>query len=202
MLQPDVPFENRFYPFPHRSVVVPDFAAEGFILDIGGGGEGVIGRVKGRQVIAIDRLKSELEEAPTGPLKIVMDATALQFIDRTFDTATLFYTLLFVPTKNLATVFAEVLRVLRPGGRLYLWDTLLPTKPANASKDQDIAVFPFTFQLPGETVNTTFGAAWPPETRDAAYYLALAKDAGFRALETDQNGQCFFLLLEKKLPRN
>lgn len=192
-----VPFENRFYPFAHRSLVVPDFAAEGFILDIGGGGEGIIGRIKGRQVIAIDRLKSELEEAPAGPLKIVMDATALQFIDCTFATATLFYTLLFVPTKNLAAVFAEVFRVLLPGGRLYLWDTLLPTKPSDASTEQDIAVFPFTFQLPGETVPTTFGAAWPSEVRDAAYYLALAEDAGFCIRERREAEQNFFLRLEK-----
>jgi len=43
-------------------------------LDIGGGGEGVIGQMKGKQVIAIDPNRRELEEAADGPLKIVMDA--------------------------------------------------------------------------------------------------------------------------------
>ena len=46
-----------------QAVTVPDFAASGYILDIGGGGEGVIGQLKGDQVIAIDRRKAELEEA-------------------------------------------------------------------------------------------------------------------------------------------
>ena len=44
-------------------------------MDIGGGGRGVIGELKGKQVIAIDINKRELEEAPDGPLKVVMDAT-------------------------------------------------------------------------------------------------------------------------------
>lgn len=192
-----VPFESRFYTFSQRSIVVPDFPAEGFILDVGGGGEGVIGRLKGRQVIAIDRLKSELEEAPDGPLKIVMDATNLQFLDDTFDTATLFYTLMFIPTQDLAAVLAEIFRVLRPGGRLWVWDALLPAKPAAAGAEQDIAVFPFTFELPGETVSTGFGAAWPSQTRDAACYQALAQAAGFRIVENREETGDFFLLAQK-----
>jgi hypothetical protein len=57
-----------------QTVNVKDFDATGFILDIGGGGEGVIGQLKEKQVIAIDRNRRELEEAPDGPLKIVMNA--------------------------------------------------------------------------------------------------------------------------------
>ena len=33
------------------------------MLDIGGGGEGVIGRLYGRQVVAIDNRQEELDEA-------------------------------------------------------------------------------------------------------------------------------------------
>ena len=39
---------------------------EGSILDIGGGGEGTIGRLYGTQVIAIDNRQEELDEAPEG----------------------------------------------------------------------------------------------------------------------------------------
>ena len=37
----------------------------GEILDIGGGGEGIIGRVYGQQVTAIDNIQEELDEAPS-----------------------------------------------------------------------------------------------------------------------------------------
>ena len=45
---------QTFTRHPRLDVVVPDFPAEGLILDIGGGGEGVIGQLKGHQVVAID----------------------------------------------------------------------------------------------------------------------------------------------------
>ena len=53
----------------------------GKILDIGGGGEGVIGRLYTNQVVAIDIRQEELDEAPTGFEKILMDATQLDFKD-------------------------------------------------------------------------------------------------------------------------
>jgi len=66
--------EDRLFFFEKQEVAVNDFDSAGYILDIGGGGEGVIGKLKGEQVIAIDSSKRELEEAAAGPLKIVMDA--------------------------------------------------------------------------------------------------------------------------------
>ena len=38
----------------------------GHILDIGGGGEGIIGRLYQKQVIAIDHRQEERDEAPGG----------------------------------------------------------------------------------------------------------------------------------------
>ena len=38
--------EDRLYFFDREEVVIEDFEATGFILDIGGGGEGVIGAVR------------------------------------------------------------------------------------------------------------------------------------------------------------
>src|SRR5690242_15141575 len=44
----------RVYTFEKQELDVADFPAEGWILDLGGGGEGIIGRLKGSQVVAID----------------------------------------------------------------------------------------------------------------------------------------------------
>ena len=65
---------EKYYNFEPVKLEVRDMESEGYILDIGGGGEGVIGRLKGKDVIAIDIRKEELEEAVDGPLKIIMDA--------------------------------------------------------------------------------------------------------------------------------
>ncbi len=55
----------------------------GEILDIGGGGEGIIGRVYGQQVTAIDNIQEELDEAPSSCKKMLMDASELEFSDET-----------------------------------------------------------------------------------------------------------------------
>jgi len=80
--------EDRPFFFEKQEVIVNDFDSAGYILDIGGGGEGVIGKLKSEQVIAIDPNKRELQGAAAGPLKIIMDARDLQFLDFTFNTAT------------------------------------------------------------------------------------------------------------------
>ena len=55
--------EDNYYLFEQVELEVKDFESKGFILDIGGGGEGVIGRLKGKDVVAIDLRIEELEEA-------------------------------------------------------------------------------------------------------------------------------------------
>ena len=49
--------DDRLFLFDREDLVVDDFYATGFILDIGGGGEGVVGRLKGQQVVAIDSIQ-------------------------------------------------------------------------------------------------------------------------------------------------
>ena len=100
--------------------------ADGFILDVGGGGEGIIGKLNGRDVVAIDLSSEELEETENDALKIVMDATDLKFIPSSFEAATSFFTLLYVDRQNQEKVFSEVHRVLRDGGRFMIWDVRIP----------------------------------------------------------------------------
>ena len=98
-----------------KSVILKkDFS--GRILDIGGGGEGVIGRVYGAQVTAIDISPEELAEAPGGFEKLVMDAGNMTFPDESFDHVTAFFSFLFIPKADHKQVISEIARVLRPGG--------------------------------------------------------------------------------------
>ena len=76
----------------------------------------------GEQVVAIDPSRRELEEAPSSPLKIVMDATELQFLDSSFLRTTSFCTLMHVKAADHERVLREVFRALKQGGRFLVWE--------------------------------------------------------------------------------
>ena len=189
------PSADRIYRFEPQSLTVEDFPASGLILDLGGGGEGIIGRLKGRQVIAIDLSRRELEEAGGDPLlKIEMDATELKFLDGAFPVATSFFTLMYVPDAKQAQVFREAHRILASGGRFLVWDLDLPTR---IDPKRDVAVCRFRFQLPREEVKTGYGAFFPDRPHDLAHYQSLAETAGFRVARKHDTGRTFFLELVK-----
>ena len=192
----DSPPDDRMHFFDSQTVRVHDFESTGFILDIGGGGEGIIGLLKGQEVIALDLRKEELEEAPAGPLKIVMDARELQFLDGAFGTAAAFFSLMYLKSRqDQQKVLAEVFRVLQPGGQFLIWDASVPQRPEG--ENSDIYVVMLSVSVADQTIGTGYGQPWPPETRDLAYYLELAAGAGFRVTEQRQDGRLIFLRLKK-----
>jgi ubiquinone/menaquinone biosynthesis C-methylase UbiE len=186
--------DERFYFLEQQEVVVEDFKALGFILDIGGGGEGVIGQLKGQQVVAIDPNRRELEEAAPGPLKIVMDARDLQFLDSSFAVATSFFTLMYIQAEEHQRVFEEVFRVLEPGGKFLLWDAALPPR---LDKEKDFVAFYLTITLPGGRVETGYGTRWPEQSTNLAYYKGIAEGVGFSPTSQEENGRLFYLEIQK-----
>jgi len=187
--------EQRFL-HPKLDVVVPDFPAEGLILDIGGGGEGVIGQLKGKQVVAVDLSKRELEEAPGAPLiKIVMDARDLKFLDRTFATATVFFTFMYITPADHEKVFQEIYRVLRPGGCLLIWDVVFPKK---TDERQISIIYPLHIKLPAKDINTGYGVRLI-EGQGADHFVELAKKTGFQVVERKDEKGWFSLELKKPL---
>lgn len=161
---------------------------QGCILDIGGGGEGVIGRLYPGQVIAIDRLEEELREAPDGPVKLVMDARSLAFCDACIDHATAFFAFLFMPAADHAAVAQEVFRVLRPGGRFLVWDTAFErANPFLIDLDIDAA---------GQRIRTTYGIC-RDDRQDAAHFRHVLEHAGFVPEQFFENDGVFFMRWKK-----
>lgn len=176
-------------------VVVPDFPAEGLILDIGGGGEGVIGQLKGKQVVAVDLIKRELEDAPGQPLlKIVMDARDLKFLDNAFPTVTVFFTFMYMDPADYPKVLEEIRRVLAPGGRLLIWDVIFPETETDPR--QIYVMYPVHVKLPKGDVNTGYGVKIV-EKQGLEHFLHLAKPAGLEIVAQEPHPGWFFLELKK-----
>ena len=187
------PSEDEIYTLPPQSISLDDFECkDGLILDIGAGGEGVIEILKGPQVIGIDKNRKELEETNNDALKMVMDATDLQFLDESFNTVTLFYTLMYMQWEVIDTVLEEVWRVLRPGGHVLIWDAVVQP-PEETSKKYFLA--PLKILYPdGKIVETGFGNL----LRSQAMIDFIERTEGkFNILEQHQEQSRFFLRLEK-----
>ncbi len=190
---------EELYFFPQHELSIEPLEARGAVLDLGGGGEGVIGRLMGDRVIAIDVSRGELTSAPEGPIKVEMDARDLKFLPGTFDLVTSFFSLMFIEGQDHEAVFSEVLRVLVPGGRFLIWDSDLPTCP---DPSRNRAAMPLRIRLPLEDVETSYITPWPAAPQDLAYYSALAERVGFDILEAREEGQVVLLDLRKPVPED
>lgn len=142
----------------------------GPILDIGGGGEGVISQRYPGQVIAIDKRKDELEEAPAIAVKIVMDASRMTFTDNCFDNITAFYSFMYILKSEHRNVVSEITRVLKPKGRFHLWDTEInEANPFLIDLDIDIDE---------SSLHTTYGVYKDDAFQDADYFKKIMRDFG------------------------
>ena len=186
--------QDRLYYFREQEVIVQDFESSGIILDIGGGGEGIMGRLKGAQVVAIDSSKDELEGAPIGPLKVIMDARNMRFLDATFSAATSFFSLMYIQSFDHSRVMSEVFRVLIPGSRFFIWDAIIPHR---LDERRDVAVFPITIDIKLETISAEYAVLWPNSILDLPYYENLAQSVGFEAVAQREAERFFSLELMK-----
>jgi len=191
--------KQDLYFLDKQTVVIHDFKADGFILDIGGGGEGVIGQLKGKQVISIDLKKEELLEAANGPLKIVMDATELRFLDNSFNSVTAFYSLMYMTTHEHGRVFSEVFRVLKDEGLFRIWDVRLTHR--TCMNKPGFAV-PVEVILPSRKINVGYGSHWPEKKYDLNYYIELAKKTGLQLVDKNATGDSLFLVLQKPIHKS
>lgn len=193
LAQHDEPNNAEF--FGKQELVINDFPAKGFILDIGGGGAGVIGQLKGDQVISIDLLKQELIDAPSTNMKIVMDGRDLKFLDNSFNTVAIFYAMMYIhEDEDQAKVIKEVKRVLKHGGKLLIWDVNLPT---SKERSKDEGIYQFKFILPNTVINTGYGVGYPKKNpHNLQYYINLAKNQGFKVVKSNVNEPSFYLELQ------
>jgi ubiquinone/menaquinone biosynthesis C-methylase UbiE len=165
------------------------------IIDLGGGGEGVIGLLRGKQVVAVDLRKDELDDTPDGPEKVVADARALPFADASFDAASAFFFLMYLRPEDRPAVLREAFRVLRPGGILHVWDVVIPEQGSSRKR---LFVVPLKASIPSRTISTAYGVPWEGRAQDCDAVAALASSVGFAEKRREAAGQTFHLELLRR----
>ncbi len=164
----------------------------GTILDIGGGGEGIIGLLYGQQVTAIDRRQDELDETNNESKKMLMDARNLTFENLEFDHITSFFTLMYMNAEDQLSALKEAYRVLKPNGTLTLWDVTIP----NNSEDFDIFIIELEVELPNKSITTGYGVAFDKEY-SVHHYINILEEIGFKTTKIETNDKTFRITSSK-----
>lgn len=174
-----------------RSIELTPIETDGFILDIGGGGQGIIGKLNGRQVVAIDKNESELRETQNEVLKVMMNATDLKFLPESFEACTSFFSLMYIPKNSHLKVFKEAHRVLKDDGRFLLWDVKIPEKFG----DYKAFMIRLKVRLPNEEIETGYGVKW--QTQNIEHFKELALKTKFKIITEWSKGEIFHLEMTK-----
>jgi len=182
----------KYFETSRQSVDLRNVELAGRILDIGGGGEGIISQHFGDRVVAIDTRKEELEETPDIGLKIVMDACDLKFLDKSFDHITCFFSLMYMNRSEIEAFFKEAHRVLRDDGYLWIWDITIPYPP-----QADVFVAQLDVVVSDELrVSTGYGIAWT-KAHSLEWLQEIDEANGFTICEKSTSDATFFLRMEK-----
>jgi ubiquinone/menaquinone biosynthesis C-methylase UbiE len=192
---PAIDKEHMFLAEQQIVSVTDNFRDDDLILDLGGGGEGVIGQLRGRQVVTVDVRRQELEDCPPGPIKVVADARELPFLDEAFNAITAFFFFMYVPESDRASILAEAYRVLRPGGQCTIWDASIPSQ---GERTQEVFIVPVKAELPDRTIETGYGVRWEGHEMSIEDMTQMAQSAGFIVAEQTNEGEHFRLTLARK----
>jgi ubiquinone/menaquinone biosynthesis C-methylase UbiE len=170
---------------------------EGFVLDVGGGGEGTMAKACGREIVCVDISKTEIGEARSrGAVAnwVLCDACHMPFRNDTFDVATFFFSLMYIKTlERKRAVMVETKRVLKSDGLVYLWDAIIREKP-------DLSVIFVEANLPnGEKIYTGYGVKGKAEKEQTLELISkLALETGFRVTKELCENAAFHLELQKQ----
>ena len=193
LLKQILEFTQKFtYSTKTQSIELNRIETDGLILDIGGGGEGIIGKLNGKQVIAIDKSERELQGTQNEALKVVMDATDLKFLPESFDVCTAFFSFMYIPKDKHLKVFEEAHRVLKDNGKLLIWDVKIPEKFG----DYKAFMVHLKVRLPNEETETRYGVKW--QTQGIEYFKDLAPEAKFKVMSEWCKDEIFYLEMSKE----
>jgi len=183
--------EEKIHFTEKQTIIIKEKDYIGRILDIGGGGEGIISQLYGDKVVAIDLSEEELKEAPKNDsLKIIMDVRQLKFLDEQFDIVTSFFTFMYINNEDLNQVFKEIKRVLKPGGKLLIWGLKIPKK---REIDKEIFAARLKVEFKNKSIETGYGTIWEDNEQDIDKFIEIARQNEMKVINQKQGKQYFYL---------
>lgn len=189
-------YVKKMYLAGVQGLDMKDVIFNGRVLDIGAGGEGIVGQIAGNQAIGIapEEHRKGLERAPGSGIKIMMDAKDMKFLDNTFDTAAAFYTLMYIDNIHHKTVFSEIYRVLKPEGECMIWDMAVPERTSN---EKEIYLLGMEIKLKDTKVLTGYGAVWENKIQNTKYFIEIARNVGFEVIEEIEDNHLIYIKIKK-----
>lgn len=181
------------YSTPIQEITLKPIQTDGLILDIGGGGEGLVSRIEGAKVCAVDIRMSEIREAQihAPPSNwFVGDGQHLCFQDGVFSAVTLWFSLGYMSDWSMKRkVLEEVKRVLAQNGKLSILDSKIP-------KDCDRLIFWGNFTLPDGTVSQVGYGVRGGQDQTLDRVAQMLKSIGFK-ISSQDNGEWFEIRASK-----
>ena len=119
-----------------------------------------------------------------------MDASSLAFANASFENVTFFYSLMYMNRPVQKAALSEAVRVLKPGGRLLLWDfEITSAYPEPFLAELDI-------RWAQERICTTYGIV-KSDPQSMEDFLTLCRKNGLTLLKTETGGGHFYLEFRK-----
>lgn len=171
-----------------QKIRLHELNSDGLILDIGGGGEGLVSRIEGSKVCAIDIRLSEIREAQIhGPPAnwFVGDGQTLCFQDDAFDVVTLWFSLGYMSDWVIKErVLKEAHRVLQKNGKVSILASNIP-------ESCERLIFWGHFTLPDSTVSQTGYGVRGGQNQTLDRIAKLLENTGFKIQSKEDNDAWF-----------
>jgi len=173
---------------PMQEITLEYIPTDGLIIDIGGGGEGLVSRIGGAKVCAVDIRMSEIREAQIhGPPSnwLVGDGQHLSFQDGVFDVATMWFSLGYMSDwSTKRRVLEESRRVLVDNGHISILSSHIP-------RNCDHLVFWAQFTLPDGTISQTGYGVRGGQGQTLNRLVKLLEEIGYRISVAEDNDAWF-----------
>ncbi|MFX0046069.1 MAG: class I SAM-dependent methyltransferase [Candidatus Hermodarchaeota archaeon] len=178
---------------PLQEIRLISLPSDGLIIDIGGGGEGLVSRLEKDRVCVVDISLAKVREAQIYGARAqwaVSDGCHLCFRTDTFDIATLWFSLGYMrgwDTKKL--VMEEARRVLKQ-------EATLSILGAKIACPEDRFLFNAQFTFPDGDVSQVGYRLAGNQNQSLGSAVRTLEDSGFVVIDSTDNGHWFKILAE------